>query len=87
MNATDVIGTILESMTVNITGSLFLTLLSIFVFFIAIAVGFRLPIEITVPVVLPFVLVAMVTTSNFGAVIGATAIYLAFILAKNLPIK
>lgn len=84
IETTTVIGTILDSITQNVTGSLFLTLLFITMLFIAIAGAFSLPLELTAPFILPFLLVSAVVTSEIIPVLGATLIYLAIVFTKRL---
>jgi len=83
-NETGMIGSFITSMTVNVTGSLFLTLFTVMILFVLIATSFRLPIWITVPLVLPFLFVALLMSGEFLVVLGVTLIYLAVVFSKAL---
>ena len=81
------IASIITDLTNNLTGSLFLTLMLIMVFFIVIALMFRFPIEISAIILAPLFLVFMASTGEFVAVGGVVLIYLGIIIAKNFILK
>lgn len=81
---TSMIGTVIDSLTTNVTGSIFLSLLYMMLFFIGVASMFRLPIEITVPIVIPFLIVGVIITSQLIPALGVGLIYLAIIFTKRL---
>lgn len=78
---------ILDAFTYNITGDLFLTLLCIVLIIIAFCLMFRIPIEYSIIIILPLLLVCMAFTSQFLAIGGVALIYIAVLLAKNFLIK
>lgn len=82
INETGTIGVLVEYAT-NMTGSLFMTVLLIFLILIALALLFRLPIEILIPLVLPMFIVGMAFSTEFLAIGGLMLIYLAVIFAKR----
>jgi hypothetical protein len=75
-------GVIINYLTNNVTGDLFLTLLLILVCFLTFCMVFRIPLEYTVPLVLPLLLVYMSFTSQFLAVGGVLLIYSAVVFVK-----
>ena len=87
LNETGFIATLLTNITNNITGSLFLTLLLIMLFFIVVALIFRIPIEYTAVILTPLFLVFIAATSDFLAVGGLVLIYLGILFAKNFILK
>lgn len=87
MNETGFIAIVITDMTNNLTGSLFLTLMLIMIFFILVALLFRLPIEFAIILILPLFLVFMAATSEFLAVGGVVLIYMGIIIAKNFILK
>lgn len=82
INETGTIGLIIEAGT-NLTGSLFLTVLLIFLLFVTLALMFKLPLEILIPIVLPLFIVSMAYSTEFLAIGGLMLIYLAVILSKR----
>jgi len=86
-NTTSAISLGLGTMTQNITGSLFLSLLIIILLLMMVALLFRIPIEATVVLIIPLMLVFMAATSDFLAIGGVFLIYLGIILAKNFLIR
>lgn len=88
LNETGFMGVVFESFTTNVSGSVFLTLLAIFVLLIGLFIMFRIPIETILVLVLPVVLVFMAyAQGGFLAVGGVIIILLGIILAKNWFIK
>jgi len=87
LNETGFVGDILTGLTNNVTGSLFLTLLMIMLFFILMTLLFRFPIEFSLVLLLPLFLGFMAATSDFLALGGVVLIYLGIVFAKNFFIK
>jgi hypothetical protein len=86
-NSTQVIGQIIESATLNVTGSLYLTLLGVILGLVLICLLFRIPIEFTAIIVLPLMLGLMAYMSEFRIIGGVTLIYLGVLLGKNFFFK
>ena len=82
INETDVIGVIILNLNTNVTGSIFMTGLLIIILLMASAMAFRIPIEYSVLVVIPLLLVLMTYSSDFMAIGGLFLMYLAVIFAK-----
>jgi len=76
---------VLVGITVDITGSIFLTTLLISLILLTLAVGMRIPIEFAMILLLP---VHLVFLACFGgewlAIAGTILIYLGIILGKNI---
>lgn len=87
INQTGTIGIILDGITRNVTGSIFLSLLGLLIIIMLLFMLFRLPIEATTILALPMILVFMSYYSDFMAIGGAVLIYLGLIVAKNFFIK
>lgn len=87
INLTGAIGTILESGTQSVTGSLFSTLLFILIFLIAIGILFSIPLEYIAIFIIPFCLACASYYSNFVAPLGVILIYVSFIITKNWIFK
>lgn len=79
-----IIYTILVYLTMNITGSFFLTTLCISLTLMALGLGLRIPVEITAIILLPIHLgfLACLGTDWLG-ITGTILIYLGIILGKN----
>lgn len=86
-NETGIMGQAIYLMTVNITGSLFLTLLLMVLFFMACFMMFRLPVELTALFILPLLIILMAYQGEFLAIGGVITVYLAIIFAKNFLIR
>jgi hypothetical protein len=80
---TGIIGQFLSGMN-DITGSLFITLMVITIILVLICLALRMPMEASAMVLLPFFFTIASMTGEFKAVMGATLIYLGFIIGKNL---
>lgn len=87
INTTDTIGVLIGNATTTTTGDLFLTLLLLFVFLLAVCVLFRLKTEWTGIVLLPYALACGSYYSQWVSVIGVIMIYLTFIITKNFIFK
>lgn len=83
INQSQTIGMIVTQMTINSTGSLFLTYLSIVFIILLIAMVFRIPLEFTAIIVMPLLLTLMAYYSAFWTFGGIMLIYLAFLFAKH----
>lgn len=82
LNETGIIGVALYSFTNDVTGSFFLTLLTILIFLIALCLLFRIPIEFTSLIVLPMLLVFMSIDGQFLAVVGCALIYMGVLFGR-----
>jgi hypothetical protein len=87
LNETGELGIFLQLMTLNLTGSLFLSLLFLVIGVIVVFAAFRIPIEATMIIVIPLLITIMAYTSEFLPVGGLIIIYVAFLFAKNFVIK
>jgi hypothetical protein len=83
MNQTDYIGQITIMMTENITGHPFFTFLLVFLFFILLALMFKLPLELTIAINLPLAFVLAIGVGGFMPILSLLALYTAIILAKK----
>ena len=86
-NETGIIGQVITDITVNVTGSLFLTLLGMVLILMLIAVILRIPIEFSAIFIMPLLLVLMAYTSDFFALGGVFLIYIGILMAKNFFFK
>lgn len=77
-------GTSLMTSLTATTGSLFLSLLVIVIFIIALCLGLRMPVEFSAIFVLPLMLGVATVSSQIYPILGVTLIYLGFILGKNI---
>lgn len=82
LNETGTIGVIIKAGT-DLTGSLFLTVLLIFLALVVLALMFKLPLEILAPIVLPIFIVSMAYSTEFLAIGGLLLIYLAVVFSKQ----
>lgn len=87
INQTGVIGTIMESGTNSLTGSMVATLFFILMFLITIALVFGIPLEFMAIIILPFCLAVGSYYSNFYIPIILIIIFVASIIAKNWLFK
>lgn len=86
-NPTEAFCVAIQSFTTDVTGSLFLTLLLIIFGMILVAALFRIPMEMTVILVLPTLIVFASFTNGFLSILGAALIYAGVIFAKNIFIQ
>jgi len=77
------IGQVITGM-INITGSLFLTLMLILMILIVVAIALSLPIEATSIIYLPLLIAFASCEADFKGLLGAILIYLGFLLASWL---
>jgi hypothetical protein len=75
-------GIIIDAWTYNVTGDLFLTLLSLTIGLLALCLMFKIPIEFTAIILLPLFIVCMAYSSQFLAIGGLTLIYIGVLVAK-----
>jgi len=87
INDTTSTGIVLNYLTLNVTGDLFGTLLIILALLLAVAFLFRIPLEWTMPLVLPALIGYMAYSSQFLAVGGVILIYLAVVFTKMFVIN
>ena len=83
LNEADIVYKIITYITQNITGSEILTYLFILFLILALAALLRLPLELTIPIMLPLLIVFALYTSNLLSVLGVALIYLGIIVAKR----
>jgi hypothetical protein len=81
------IATILNYLTLNITGELFTSLLLVFIVLLSLAFAFNIEIEWTIIILFPYSLVCGAYYASWIPVVGILAIYLAIVLAKNFFFK
>lgn len=81
------IGTILSRSAETITGSFFLSLLLIFLLSLLFSFILRIPLDISVAIIFPIVLVPMAFMREFLVVGGLTLIYFAILSAKYFFVK
>jgi hypothetical protein len=83
INQSGIIYSILSGFTSDVSGSWFLTLFIIMIFFIVLSFALRIPIEYTAIIVLPLLLLLAAYVGDFKSFLGVVAILLGVILAKN----
>jgi hypothetical protein len=86
-NSSGSFGLIIDAWTYNVTGDLYLTLVSFVLLLFAFCLMFKIPIEFTAIIVLPMMIVAMAWSSQFLAIGGLTLIYIGVLVAKWFIIK
>ena len=74
---------ILNSLTTNITGNEFLTIFMLVMAIIAMCSVFRLPLELTIPLVLPLLITISISTGEIVSILGVGLIYAAILIAKK----
>lgn len=82
INTEDVIGRLLVYITTNITGSEFLTYIMIILFIIAATLIFKLPLEFSVPIVMPLLIVMAMYSAQFAVILAIGLIYLAVVIGN-----
>lgn len=87
LNETGIIGKGLELATINITGSLFITLLCVIILIFALFFMVRLPLELTAILILPLLILLMSYNIAFVTIGGLFLIYVALIVAGNFFIR
>lgn len=82
------LGGLLEQFTINITGSLALTLIATFILLLGLFIMFRVPINIVLVLLLPVVLSFMAyEAGGFLAVGGVVLMFVGVLLAKSWLIR
>jgi len=84
IDTTDLIGGLLMSLTNDVTGSLFLTLLMIVFFIVIIGLAFRLPLEITFIIALPLYYVSVVYSQEMYPVLAVALIHIAILFTRYI---
>lgn len=87
INTTGTLGVILQAGTNNVTGSLFLTLLTILIFLIIIGVMFQIPLEFLSVIILPVCLTCASYYNDFLIPLVVILIYVTTIISKNWIFK
>ena len=87
LNCSDILGRAIVSISTNVSGSLFLTLLAAIVIIIAIALMFGIRLEYTAILILPLLLGLMTASGDFAGIGIVILIYLAIILTLNFILK
>jgi hypothetical protein len=82
-NSTGTIGVIYTAFTQNVSGSELLTLVGIIILIVLFFLMFRIPVEATVVLVLPIVLIFMAFSGNILPLGLAFLLYVGGLLAKN----
>ena len=87
INTSNILGSMIMNSTTTITGSLFLTLISILIIAFILFFAFRVPFEIGSALSFPFVLIILAYNSSFIGIAGGLMIYLGIVIAFNFPYK
>jgi len=83
VNPQDVVGYIVDHLTQNVTGDLFLSLLSIIIVLMVVCLAFQIPLEWSSLAVLPVLIGAVAYYSSFLPVLAVFLVYVSVIIAKN----
>lgn len=78
-----ILGVILDQLTTNVTGDLFLTLLFVFLAAFLVFLGYGLPLEINLFILMPVLIVLMSFYGNFVLIGIVIFLLLAGIIARN----
>ena len=81
-NYTNVIGVAIEATTNNVTGDLATTLVFIYIILLAFCLMFRVPMIISLPLTMVFLIVAVAYTSGVVPLVIMVCVYLAAMTAK-----
>lgn len=87
INTTQAIGTIMESGTQTLTGSMVATLFFVLLFLIVACLAFGIPLEFLVVIILPFCIGVGSYYGNFLLPIIIFLVYISSIIAKNWLFK
>jgi len=87
VNETGIIGTILQTGTESITGSIFISLLIIMIILFSLCIFFNIRLEFSIIIFLPLLISYASYYSEFVPILGAGLIYLTIILSKNFFFK
>lgn len=83
INSTGTVGIIYNQATQNITGSEFITLLGLIIIIITFFMLFQIPIEATLVLIMPMLIIYGVYSQDLIGFLGLTLLYLGVIFAKN----
>ena len=83
-NSTGIFGQVIEGLTVDITGSLFMSLLMLTILLVAILLAFRVPLEFQAVLIAPLLFTLMAYSQEFLAIGGVLAIFMGIIFARML---
>lgn len=83
INTTNEMAVVLEYLTYNVTGDMFLSLLFFMLIVMGLALAFRIPIEWTAVIIFPLLLGLLAVTGQFLPVIGGFIFFIAVLIAKN----
>lgn len=86
-NDTGTVGVLITYMTVNVTGSLFITLLIIVMALMSLTLLFRIPLEFSSVIILPLLLVLMAYSTEFLVYGSVTLLYLGVLMAKMYVLR
>jgi len=86
-NPTEIVCVMIQTLTTDVTGHIFLTLMLFIIAEMLIAALFKLPIEMSVILVLPTLIVFSAYISTFTTILGAALIWIGVIFAKNFFIQ
>lgn len=82
-NTSDIFGTMIIGLTNNVTGDIYLTLFTIMMVVMLFFLALRIPVELSVILILPLLIVFMADgTSDWRAIGGITIIYLSLMFGK-----
>ncbi len=82
INQTGIIGTLINSATTNLTGSLYLTFLILFVGLLLMLLAFRIPFEIGLIMVLPVLIMFSAFIAGFQLTLVLALLFVGIVLAK-----
>jgi hypothetical protein len=85
-NETGIIGVVIEGLTTDVTGSLFLTLLMLTTMIVIVMLMFRIPVEYHALIIAPLMLTLMAYTQEFMAIGGIMLIIMAIVFAKVIAL-
>ncbi|MCA1800045.1 MAG: hypothetical protein LC650_01980 [Actinobacteria bacterium] len=84
INSTTVPGSVVLAMTNDVTGSLFLTLTAIMLLVFFACALFRMPMEVSLIVMLPLIIHTMAVSDQFLAIGGFAAMYAGVLFGKAM---
>ena len=83
INQTGIIGSIISSGTLTMTGTVVLSMIFIFLFLMVVALMFGIPLEFTGIIFLPLCIALASEFQQFYIALTAIIIYLSMVIAKN----
>jgi len=83
IDTTGSIGIVVKAITDNITGSIFLTMLFITIVLIAFFYLWRIPTDVVLILMVPFIIVIMAFTKEYVALGGLALIYMGIIFFRR----